>query len=337
MSKKTTQTIEDIARLAGVSKSTVSRALSGSSLIGEETRERIQALAQEHNFQVNVAAQRLSMMESKTIAFVTCVNPIDFFSITDLFGLEMLGVISSALAMDHYDLLMAHVNPQDVSWIDKYLATGRADGFILMTSTRKQYHIRALLDRQAPFIVWGTPLPRQSYCSVCGDDFTGGKLATEHLLKTGRRKIAFLGGPADELEVQRRYDGYEAALRSANCSPDPALVMYADWSAETAAQVMRRLLAQAPDLDAVFVNSDVMAISAIDVIRGVGRRVPEDVAVVGYDNVSIAAISRPALTTISQKLPLAGRLLAENLIQYLQKGIVTNVSIPVELVVRQSA
>ncbi len=340
MSKKTAknaQTIDDIARLAGVSKSTVSRALSGSPLIGEQTRERIQAIAQERNFQVNVAAQRLSKMESKTIAFVTCVNPNEPFSMNDLFGLEMLGVISSALAMNHYDLLMAHVNPQDVSWIDRYLATGRADGFILMTSTHKQYHIRALLAIHAPFIVWGTPLPRQSYCSVCGDDFSGGKLAAEHLLKAGRRRIAFLGGPADELEVQRRYEGFEAAMLAANCPPSPALVMHADWSAETAAQVMRRLLTQAPDLDAVYVNSDVMAISAMDVICSTGRRVPEDVAVVGYDNVSIAAISRPALTTISQNLPLAGRLLAENLIQYLQKGIVTNVSVPVELVARQSA
>ncbi len=337
MSKKTGTTIEDIARLAGVSKSTVSRALSDSSLIGQETKERVRAIAHQHNFQVNVAAQRLSKMESKTIAFVTCVDPYHPFSMTDLFGLEMLGAISTALAMNHYDLLMAHVNPNDVSWIHQYMATGRADGFILMTSTHKQYHIHALIENHAPFIVWGSPLPRQSYCSVAGDDFTGGKLATERLLKTGRHKIAFLGGPADEMEVERRFEGFEAAMLAANCPPDPALVVHADWMAETAAQAARRLLAQAPDLDAIFVNSDVMAIAVMDVLHATGRQVPEDVAVVGYDNLSIAAISHPALTTISQNLPLAGRLLAENLIQYLQKGIVTNVSVPVELVVRQSA
>ncbi len=337
MSKKSGTTIEDIARLAGVSKSTVSRALSDSPLIGQETKERVQTIARQHNFQVNVAAQRLSKMESKTIAFVTCVDPYHPFSMTDLFGLEMLGAISTALAMNHYDLLMAHVNPNDVSWISQYMATGRADGFILMTSTRKNYHIHALIDSHAPFIVWGSPLPRQSYCSVCGDDFTGGKLATEHLLKAGRRKIAFLGGPADELEVQRRYEGFETAMLAANCPPEQALVVHADWMADTASNVTRRLLAQAPDMDAIFVNSDVMAIAAIDVLHATGRQVPEDVAIVGYDNLSIAAISHPALTTISQNLPLAGRLLAENLIQYLQKGVVTNVSVPVELVVRQSA
>ncbi len=340
MSKKTAknaQTIEDIAKLAGCSKSTVSRALSGSPLIGEETRERIQAIAQQRNFQVNVAAQRLSKMESKTIAFVTCIDPYAPFSMTDLFGLEMLGAISNALAMNHYDMLMAHVNPYDVAWINQYVATGRADGFILMTSMRKQHHIHALIASHAPFIVWGSPLPRQNYCTVTGDDFSGGKLAGEHLLKAGRRKIAYLGGPADELEDQRRYEGFEAAMLAANCPPDPALVLHADWQAETAAQATRRLLGMAPDLDAIFATSDVMAVAAMDVIRATGRQVPENVAVVGYDNLSIAAISHPPLTTISQNLPLAGRLLAENLIQYLQKGIVTNVSVPVELVVRQSA
>ena len=337
MTKKTVQTIEDIAKLAGVSKSTVSRALSDSSLIGDETKEKVRAIARQYNFQVNVAAQRLSRMESHTIAFVTCNYPSQSFSMTDLFGLEMLGAISNALALHHYDLLMAHVNPYTTVWINQYLATGRADAFILMTSTRKNEHILALVEKHAPFIVWGVPLPRQSYCSVTGDNFSGGKLATEHLLSRGRRKIAFLGGPEDEMEVQRRYEGYETAMLAAGCSPDPALVVHADYMAETAAQVMRRLLDQSPDLDAVFVNSDVMAIAAMDAIRETGRRVPEDVAVVGYDNLSIAAISQPALTTVSQNLPQAGRLLAENLIQYLQKGIVTNVSVPVELVVRQSA
>ncbi len=336
MSKKTTQTIEDIARLAGVSKSTVSRALNNSSLIGEETRERVCDIARQQNFQVNVAAQRLSKMESRTIAFVTHTYH-QCFSVTDLFGLEMLGAISNALALNHYDLLMAHVDPFDNAWINQYLATGRADGFIVMTSTRKSYHVQALIDSQAPFIVWGVPLPRQSYCSVTGDNFTGGKLAAEHLLKTGRRKIAFLGGPAYEMEIQRRYEGFEAAMLAAGRTPDPSLVVHADYMAETATRMTRQLLEQAPDLEAIFANSDVMAIASMDAIRETGRRVPEDVAVIGYDNLSIASISQPALTTVNQNLPLAGRLLAENLIQYLQKGIVTNVSVPVELVVRQSA
>jgi DNA-binding LacI/PurR family transcriptional regulator len=100
---------------------------------------------------------------------------------------------------------------------------------------------------------------------------------------------------------------------------------------------MQRLLKQSPGLDAVFANSDLMAIAAINVIHDQGRRVPEDIAVVGYDDLSIAALNNPPLTTIRQNVPLAGNLLAQNLVQYLQTGVVTNVSIPVELVVRKSA
>ncbi|MBN2147798.1 MAG: substrate-binding domain-containing protein [Anaerolineales bacterium] len=336
MNRKIVRTIEDIARLAGVSKSTVSRALSDSPLIAEQTKERIRAIAKAHDFEISIPARRLSMRQSRTIAFVTHAYHKDF-CVTDLFALEMLGAISGALAYHHYDLLMAHVDPYDSTWIRQYLATGRADGFILMTSTRKQYHIKGLVESKAPFIVWGMPLPNMNYCSVMGDNFTGGSLAARHLVSRGRRRIAFLGGPQQELEVQRRYDGFVAVLGESGLPATPELVAYADFTPDSGAAAMRQLLTQAPDLDAVFVNSDAMAVAALDVLRQAGRRVPEDVAVIGYDDVSIAALSQPALTTIRQNIPMAGRLLAENLIQYLQKGIVTNVSIPVELVIRQSA
>jgi len=188
----------------------------------------------------------------------------------------------------------------------------------------------------APFIVWGIPQPHQSYPSVTGDNFSGGKLATEHLIRTGRERIAFLGGPAEELEVQQRYQGYESALSEAGKSIDPALIAYGDFSNTSGAIAMTKLLEQASVPDAIFVNSDLMAIAAMDVIRAHSRRVPEDIAVVGYDDLSIAEHSNPPLTTIRQNIPMAGKLLAQNLIQYLQTGLVTNVSIPVELVVRKS-
>ena len=117
--------------------------------------------------------------------------------------MEMLGAISSALAKYDYDLLMANVDPYDTEWPNQYLNTGRVDGFVLMTSTRKQKHIQALLDIQAPFIIWGIPQSQQSYCSVVGDNFKGGYLATEHLIQAGRRRIAFIGGPKEEAEQHR--------------------------------------------------------------------------------------------------------------------------------------
>jgi DNA-binding LacI/PurR family transcriptional regulator len=335
MSKESVKTIADIARLAGVSKSTVSRALNDSPLIGEETRERIRAIAREHAFQVNAPARRLSLKQSRTIAFVTHAYHKEF-SVADLFGLEIMGGISSGLHANGYDMLVIHVDPRDTQWAHQYLDTGRVDGFILMTSTRKQSHIKTLLNMGAPFIVWGVPQPGQSYPSVSGDNLNGGKRATEHLIGLGREQIAFLGGPADEVEVQQRYHGYESALSKAGKSLESALVSYGDFSNTSGAVAMNRLLEQAPSLDAVFVNSDLMAIAAMDVIREHGRRVPEDIAVVGYDDLSIAEHSNPPLTTVRQNIPLAGKLLAQNLVQYLQTGLVTNVTIPVELIVRKS-
>lgn len=336
MSKKSVHTIADIARLAGVSKSTVSRALNDSPLIGEETKARIRSLAREHNFQINAPARRLSMKQSRTIAFVTHAYHKDF-SVADLFGLEIMGGISSGLASREYDLLVIHVDPHDTKWARQYYDTGRVDGFILMTSTRKQSHVKALLDLGAPFIVWGVPQPKQKHCSVTGDNVTGGRLATEHLIGLGRQRIGFIGGPDYELEVQHRLSGYQSALKEAGKTVDPMIIEYGDFSNTSGAEALKRLLERVPDLDAVFINSDLMAIAAMDAIREADRRVPEDIAVVGYDDLSIAAHSNPPLTTVRQNIPLAGKLLAQNLIEYLQTGMPTHVSIPVELIVRQSA
>jgi DNA-binding LacI/PurR family transcriptional regulator len=336
MSKKSVKTIADIAQLAGVSKATVSRALNDSPLIAEETKAKIRSIAKQHNFQINVRARQLSMQQSRTIAFVTHAYHKEF-SIADLFGLEIMGGISHGLVMYGYDLLVIHVNPNDTTWAHQYYDTGRVDGFILMTAARKQSHVKALLEIGAPFIIWGVPKPNQKYCSVTGDNLTGGKLATEHLIGVGRQKIAFIGGPDYEIEVQHRLSGYQTALQEAGRSVNQDLIDYGDFSNTSGGEAMQRLLDKSPDIDAVFVNSDLMAIAAMDTIRDNGKRVPEDVAVVGYDDLSIAEHSNPPLTTIRQNVSLAGKLLAQNLIQYLQTGMVTNVTIPVELIVRKSA
>ncbi len=332
------QTIADIARLAGVSKATVSRALNDSPLIAAATKERVRTIAREHRFQMNVPARRLSLKQSHAVALVTYPFSADS-AVPDVFMLELMSGISSALSTNGYDLLIVHVHSHDTDWPRRYLETGRVDGFILLSAMCTRRHLAALVDLKAPFVIWGVPPGDHGYCSVGGDNFAGGRLATEHLLRSGKRRIAFVGGPEHDPEVQDRYRGYEAALGAAGKTVDPALVVYSDlhWSAESAASQTAQLCERAADLDALFVNSDLMAVAALDVLRTHGRRVPDDVAVVGYDDVSIARHSRPPLTTIRQDGPLAGRLLAENLVQRLQTGVVTNVSIPAELVVRESA
>jgi len=330
------RTIADIARLAGVSKSTVSRALSDSPLVADETKDRIRSIARKHRFQISAPARRLSLRESRTIAFVTHAYHA-CFSWVDLFGLEILGGITRGLYELGYDALMLHVDPKDTSWISQYMDTGRADGFILLTSARKQFHVKALLAADAPFVVWGAPLAGHRYCSVIGDDVTGGRLATQHLIDGGRRRIGFLGGHPGEPEVLGRYRGYETALSDAGRPVDGTLVAYGDYSDVSGEAGMSELLDRDPDLDAVFVNSDVMAIAAMAVLRRRGRRVPDDVAVIGYDDLSIAAYADPPLTTIRQNVPEAGRVLARTLAEFLKTKILTHVTIPVELVVRGSA
>jgi DNA-binding LacI/PurR family transcriptional regulator len=336
MSKRPVRTIEDIARLAGVSKSTVSRVLSNSPLISDRTKQRVLAIAKEHNFRIHQPARRLSLRHSSTIGFVTHGHTKNI-SVEDLFQLEMLGAISAALSSYNYDLLMLHVDPYDNNWPNEYLNTGRVDGFILMTSTRKQHHIQTLLEIQAPFIIWGVPVPPHSYCSVVGDSFRGGHLAGEHLVQSGRKKIAFIGGPEDELEVTLRLQGFQTALDQAGIPADPGLITFGDFTSAFGSQAIRELLERSPEVDAVFANSDIMAIGVINTLHSLGKNVPDDIAVVGYDDLSIAQHATPPLTTIRQHLPQAGQLLVQNLIQHIQTGVVTNVSIPVELVTRGSA
>jgi DNA-binding LacI/PurR family transcriptional regulator len=277
------------------------------------------------------------MRQSHTIAFVTHAHKMKDYSVDDLFSLEIMGGIANGLHALGYEMLVVYVDPRDSDWAGQYLDSGRVDGFILMTSIRKQWHIKTLVEMDAPFIAWGVSLPYLTYCSVAGDDTKGGRLATEYLISIGRKRIAFLGGSEEELEVQARFKSYQAALLAAGRKVDPDLLVYGDYSHASGITAMEQLLDQASDLDAVFVNSDLMAVGAINVNQNRGKRVPQDIAVVGYDDLSIATYNNLPLTTVRQNIPLIGELLAQNLIQHIKTGAITNVTTPVELVVRQSA
>jgi DNA-binding LacI/PurR family transcriptional regulator len=330
------QTIADIARLAGVSKSTVSRALNDSPLIGEETKERIRAIAREHRFQLNEPARRLSLGQSNVAALVAWDYKADLGT-PDAFMLELLSGVATGLHEQGYDLLHVQVSPTDTEWIDRYLGSGRVDGFVLLEAACSPRQLRALVESKAPFVLWGGPAQNHEYSSVGGDSFAGGRLATEHLLRRGRRRIAFLGAAPHHHEMIDRRRGWEAAHAAAGVELDPDLAVHGDYTPASAREAVRALFAREEPPDALFVASDLRAIAAIDELRELGRRVPEDVAVVGYDDVAVAAVTSPPLTTIRQNVPLAGRLLAEALVRQLQTGAVTHATLPAELVVRGSA
>ena len=342
------KTIADIARIAGVSKATVSRALNDSTLVSTETRERVRAIAQQHGFEINATARSLSRQETNVIALAT--YPYEPFGpdeqppgavpadkLPDTFVLEVMSGLAAGLHARDYDMLVIQIDSNDTGWISRYLDSGRVDGFVLMAANCTVKHLEALEARGAPFVVWGLDSTSHAYSTVSGDSYAGGRIATQHLLDGGRRRIAFIGGPDMEQESQDRYRGYAMALRSAYVPVDESLVTYGWYSSESARMRMRELIAHHSDIDAVFACSDVMAIAAIEELRAAGRSVPGDVAVVGYDDVALAAHANPPLTTVRQPGPLAGRLLADSLIQQLRTGAVGHVSIPAELVIRESA
>ncbi len=328
MTKPTT--IAEIARIAGVSKSTVSRALNDSPLIGVETRERIQAIAAEHDFQMNAAARRLSLGQSHVVGLISKAPHLDMFM------LEIMGGISAGLHELNYELLVLPGRLEDPVWSRGYIDSGRADGFILLSASCTPKEIAGIVESGVPFVLWGASSAKNEFSSVTGDSVTGGRLATEHLLELGRRRIAFVGGPTWAREIGERLEGFCEAHREAGIEPDPALIVHTDWP-DAEAVAARAFETLPDDVDGVVANSDRFAIGVIEAARAAGKRVPEDVAVVGYDDTAIAAFTNPPLTTIRQDGPLAGRLLARTLVQQLETGAVTSVSIPAELVVRESA
>ena len=332
------QTISDIARLAGVSKSTVSRALNDSPLIGAETKERIRSIAEEHEFQLNVPAQRLSLRQSHVVGlpmFDWGKGP----AAMDLFMLEIMGGVSSGLHEQGYDLLVLQVSIDDVGWARRTLESGRADGFVILSAACSPEQLDALVEADAPFVIWGTASPEHAYCSVTGDSLTGGRLATEHLLAAGRRRIALLGGPEWSWEIRDR----RSATRRRSPTPASTSIRRSSStrSGRSPRSPPRRRSPACWSTSRSSTGSSRTATSSPWArsrrLRGLGRRVPEDVGVVGYDDVSVAAFGNPPLTTIRQDGPLAGRLLARGLVQYLQTGAVSSATIPAQLVVRGSA
>ena len=331
------RTIADIARLANVSPSTVSRALSDSPLISVETRERIQAIAREHNFTVHAGAQSLRLQRTQTLAAVVSASRPHGRTLTDPFLLELLGEIAAAAAGREYDLLLSESHSDSSDWHSRFLRSGRADGIILIPRLSERLReAEALAATGAPFVVWGPKMASQAYCSIGSDDFQGGKIATEHLIQLGRQRIALLGSDPECLEIKLRYDGYAAALAAAGRSLDPRYAVSAASTSQAGYEAMRRLLVQAPDLDAVVAMSDVMALGALEALRTAGRIVPSDIAVVGYDDISLAAYCSPPLTTVRQNVPAAGTLLVERLLAAIDGRPSPSVMLSVELVIRES-
>lgn len=331
--EKARMQMADIARLAGVSVSTVSRALNGSSLVNAETRQRVSDLARSLNYSINIGAKNLRLKQNKTIAVVVPYDTAARQHLSDPFFLSMLGSLADALTERGSDMLVSRVDADRLDLVAALFDSGRAAGIILIGQWRHHDQLNELARRRVPMVVWGAKLPHQFYCTVGSDNVEGGRLATRHLLDQGRRRIVFLGD-RNLPEVTRRFEGYSDALDGANLKQESQLVIPADFTAGGGTRAVTDLVKRGVRFDAIFAASDLLAMTAINVLRQTGIHVPHDVAVVGYDDIELASHIHPPLTTVRQPIDVAGRTLVDLCARIVAGESVQSVLLPTQLVVR---
>lgn len=329
-------TMADIGRLAGVSASTVSRALSGSPSISEATRQRIEKIVLEHDYVLDVQAKNFRLQRTQTIAMLFTYVGMSRRLTSDPFYMEMMGAITNALDQYDYDLLVARVHSGQDDWCPRYVTNKRVDGIFIIDRSVEDKGIQRLQQLGATFMIWGTELPDQTYPSVGGDSIGGGAMAVRHLAKLGRRKIGFVGGHREMVETHLRRQGYEQALVECGLSVDEDLIAYTDFTPQMAYEVVGDMLNRHPDLDGLFLCSDWIATSAMQIIRERGRSIPQDISIIGYDDIQLATHYNPSLTTIRQPLQEGGRLLVQKLFDLMEGKPVHSVNLPVELIIRES-
>ena len=330
-------TMFDIAQLAGVSQATVSRALSGSPLIAEATRARVLRIARQANYVVNVNARSLREKRTRAIEVVIPLAVRGRQHMSDPFYLDMLGALSDALYANGYDLLLTKRAP----WIDgveaNSIQTGRADGIIIMGQGQDLEALDRFASMYPQIVVWGGHLPDHSYVVVGTDNVEGGRRATRHLLhEAGRSRVAFLGDPA-EPEIALRLKGYKQALLDEGREVDERLIFDAPFDAREARKAAGAVIKRGVTFDALFCASDVIAMNTITALRHAGYAVPDDIAVVGYDDILMAAQFEPPLTTISQQIQNGGAIMVELLLSVLNGGAAQTTLLQPDLVVRGSS
>lgn len=336
MAKESKLTLAGLAELAGVSASTVSRALNDNPLIKKETRERIQTLAAENNFSLNRAASRLRTQKTNVVAVILNLTDTTEQSISDPFLLKVVGDLNQALNAKGYEMLLSNSLMADGDWANYFIRSQRADGLIIVGQGKSSDKIEQAANHGAPVVVWGDPTTRAQYPIVGSDNALGGYLATNKLITSGCNKIMFLGDP-EHAEMAQRYSGYKRALAEHDLAWQPELTLAIDITSQAAYQELNQyILSNGLQFDGIFAASDMVALGAMKALKERYINVPGDVSLVGFDDITMAELFHPALTTIAQNTKTAADAMVSALMQRLQGQQVESEMIDISLIERSS-
>jgi DNA-binding LacI/PurR family transcriptional regulator len=298
-------TLDGVARIAGVSRATASRVVNGNQRVHPDSRRAVERAIDRLGYVPNAAARSLATRRSDSVGLVIPEPTSRLFN--DPFFPRLLRGISAELSNSGLALVfLMPQSPSEEGRIERYLAAGHVDGVLLASHHLDDPLPTHLVERGVPVVVGGRPPRGSSVSYVDVDNVQGARSAVERLFRTGRRTIATIAGPEDMPAGADRLTGYREAVREAEPAPDPNLEAIADFSMDGGEAAMRRILDARPDVDAVFVASDLMAVGALRALRAAGRRIPEDVAIVGFDD-SIAPTMDPPLSSVRQPVEDMGR------------------------------
>ncbi|MCQ4209063.1 MULTISPECIES: LacI family DNA-binding transcriptional regulator [Streptomyces] len=333
-------TIHDVAREAGVSRGTVSRVLNGGHYVSPAAQEAVNAAIRKTGYVVNRHARSLITGRSDSVGFLL-TEPQERFFEDPNFNVLLRGCTSALAAHDIPLLLMIAGTPDERRRITRYITAGHVDGVLLVSSHSGDPVAAELREAGVPLVSCGKPIGPGSSASkvsyVAADDRDGARDMVRHLLSLGRRRVATVAGPLDLPGGVDRLAGYREVLAEAGLPVDEDLIVSGDYSRAGGESAAARLLDRAPDFDAVFVASDLMAQGVMSALQKAGRRVPEDVAVGGFDDSPAALTTEPALTTIRQPWDRISAEMVRVLLAQIGGEDPAAVILPTELVRRASA
>jgi DNA-binding LacI/PurR family transcriptional regulator len=328
-------TLEAVARRAGVSRATVSRVVNGSTTVAEPIQEAVRQAVAELGYVPNLAARTLVTQRTDSIALVMPEEATRVFSDDQVFPGIIRGAAQELEAADKQLVLMLAGSPAGHERVARYTTGRHVDG-VLFASLHGADPLPARLAALGiPVVCSGRPLDGADVPYIDVDQVGGVTRAVRHLIDGGRRRIATIAGPQDMVAGIERLAGYRDTVATAGL---PEMVAVGDFTRESGAAAMRELLAAHPDLDAVFAASDLMAHAALRTLREAGRRVPEDVAVIGFDDIETAAYTDPPLTTVRQPIVELGRQGTRLLLRLAaDEQVEPALILPTELIIRESA